>query len=402
MELRKNEITGIAYAVIDSNGVLHFVRSTKIYDNDSTGTVEAIDGNNYSGSVYTGFEDEAALRKHGFPWRNFIQIAALVKDPPTYNSIQKTNDPSLMAIAKRFIAPWHSIAEKITAVKSYSDMFIQPISTAYWFEGFRNVTFIDLRGVDTSKVKTMNVMFKDCSSLTVLNLSNMDTSSVIDMYGMFDGCSSIKELDLSGFNTENVTDMAYIFRNCSSLTSLCLDRLDTKKVINMNGMFNGCRTLANLNLRGFDTRKVEYMINMFCDCSSLATLNLESFITGNVEYMDGMFYDCHSLTYLDLRSFDTRKVVSMSGMFGNCFSLTCLNLSSFNLRSISDMYGMFDGCNSLREVTFGENFWFCGWEDCLPEGVWYNTKLDIKATETELNRFGRKLEGTWIRIEQEM
>ena len=136
--------------------------------------------------------------------------------------------------------------------------------------------------------------------LTKIDLSGLDTSNVDSMDNMFDGCSSLTSLDVSNFNTSNVTYMSGMFSYCSSLTSL--------------------------DVSNFNTSLVIYMDNMFSDCSSLTSLDVSNFNTSNVTYMSGMFNNCTSLTTLDLSNFDTSNVTFINAMFSGCFKLSNLTL----------------------------------------------------------------------------
>ena len=95
----------------------------------------------------------------------------------------------------------------------------RPLSCAYWFAGFSNLTKIEgISNLNTTNVTNMSDMFHDCESLTSLDLRNFDTdvskfntSKVTNMDCMFFGCSRLTNLDLSNFNTSNVTDMSRMF-----------------------------------------------------------------------------------------------------------------------------------------------------------------------------------------------
>ena len=117
---------------------------------------------------------------------------------------------------------------------------IANVSMIYYFNGFSNVTSIDLSALDTSEVTDMSGMFKGCSSLISLDLSNFDTSQVTNMDGMFEICKSLISLDVSNFDTSQVTYMSEMFNHCSSLTSLDLRNFDTSEVTNMSNMFCEC------------------------------------------------------------------------------------------------------------------------------------------------------------------
>ena len=219
-----------------------------------------------------------------------------------------------------------------------------------YFDGFSNMTSIDLSALDTSEVTNMIDMFGGYSSLTSLDVSNFDTSQVTDMSRMFDSCGNLTNLDVSNFDTSKVTNMSLMFISCSSLTSLDVSNFDTSNVTNMTQMFYECSSLTSLDLSNFDTSKVTNMSDMFSNCSSLTSLDVSSFDTSNVTYMGSMFSNCSSLTSLDVSSFDTSKVTSMNQMFIACTSLTNLDLSSFNTSKVTNTEYMFSKCSNLTSL----------------------------------------------------
>lgn len=117
---------------------------------------------------------------------------------------------------------------------------------------------IDLSGLDTSKMESMEGMFEDCHNLTRVNLSGLDTGNVMDMGGMFWNCYNLTSLDLSGFDTGNVRDMSGMFFNCYNLTSLDLSSFDTSNVGNIDSSDE-----IYLSYWSFDC--------MFYDCSAVVT-----------------------------------------------------------------------------------------------------------------------------------
>ncbi len=121
-----------------------------------------------------------------------------------------------------------TIREKIThAVVDSSFAAARPTSCCYWFYALRNITQITgLEHLNTSQVKDMNSMFKNCSSLTQIDVSHFVTDSVESMVSVFDGCSVLASVDLSNFNTSRVKDFSRMFCYDYALTSLDLSRFD--------------------------------------------------------------------------------------------------------------------------------------------------------------------------------
>ncbi len=220
----------------------------------------------------------------------------------------------------------------------------------YMFSGCELLTDLDLRYFDTSNVRNMGRMFSSCKELSTIDISYFDTSKVTDMSNMFTNCYKLTELDVNHFDTSNVTNMANMFYGCRSLTELDLSRFDTSNVTNMAYMFSDCRNLIELDVSRFDTSKVTTMSYMFYGCNSLTELDVSRFDTSNVTIMANMFNGCRSLTELDVSRFDTSKVTTMSYMFSNCGSLTELDVSRFDTSKVTNMSYMFNGCRRLTEL----------------------------------------------------
>ena len=218
------------------------------------------------------------------------------------------------------------------------------------FYDCRGLTSLNLDGFDTSNVTNMNQMFYDCKSLTTIDVSGFDTGNVINMTSMFSGCSGLTSLDVSGFDTGNVTGMASMFNGCSGLTSIDVSGFETGMVTSMGGMFYKCSGLSTIDVSGFDTSDVTGMPSMFSGCSSLTSLDVSGFETGNVTNMSNMFNGCRSLTSLNVSGFDTGNATSMSSMFSDCRSLTSLDVSGFDTGNVTNMNYMFYRCSGLTSL----------------------------------------------------
>ena len=300
------------------------------------------------------------------------------------------------------VVPWSSYAESIVEVNFASE--INPISTAKWFNGFKNCESINnIDKLNTSNVQDMSYMFQNCNNLETLDVSNFNTSNVKDMQYMFSSCSKLTTIDVSKFDTNNVKNMQYMFAwdagitdldvsnfdtanvtnmyaflaGCESLTSLneenhtgldirskTITRNDgttykswnTGKVTNMQSFFYNCKSLTSLDLNHFDTSNVTNMVSVFQSCSNLTSIKINEWDTSSATRMRSMFNSCSSLTSLDVRNFDTSNVFDMYCMFINDRSLQSLDLSTWNTSRVDDMGQMFDGCSSLETLDLS------GWD----------------------------------------
>ena len=235
-------------------------------------------------------------------------------------------------------AYYYSESGKIFLNENCNSMFADDIFGQY---GLKNLEEIELTGFDTSKVKSMYLMFSYLKNLTKLDLTGFDTSNVTSMWKMFWGSEKLTNLNISNFNTKNVTNMDEMFSGLKSIEQLNLSSFDTSSVTDMNNMFYGMSKITSLNLSNFDTSKVTNMKYMFYGVSNIATLDLSNFDTSNVTDMSYMFYGVSNIATLNLSNFDTSKVTNMKYMFYGTKELVTLDISNFNTSNVTNMDSMF-------------------------------------------------------------
>lgn len=148
---------------------------------------------------------------------------------------------------------------------------VAPVCTSKWFENFRNLTEIDVTGLNTSNVSYMVNMFCSCISLTTIDLSSFDLSNVCDMLRMFDSCINLKSVKFSSNETPKLVSMGGMFFGCTSLNEIQIPFSKTDRLGEMDQAFFGCGKLEYLDLSGFDLSRA-YTESMLEDCISLKTL----------------------------------------------------------------------------------------------------------------------------------
>ena len=250
---------------------------------------------------------------------------------------------------------------------------------------------IDLSEFDTSNLEDVGYMFStpyetvSTAQIDPIDFSHFNTSKVKIMTGMFAG-SYLPSIDIRNFDTRNVVDMQYTFAGLKNVRHLDLHGFDVSKVNNIGAIFSGNPTLVSLNLANWQLDSIHAMDSLFAGMHALTDLNLTGFTTKNVTDMHHMFTECHALTTLDLSSFDTSKVTDMNNMFRDNFALKNLNLSSFNTSNVTNMKEMFrhDGVIypldvstfDTRKVTNMDGMFY--WTLMSPE----NATLDISNFDT--------------------
>lgn len=205
--------------------------------------------------------------------------------------------------------------------------------------------------IDTSKflsknVTNMNSMFRNCNALEEINLSSFDTLKVTDMGYMFDGCTSLINIITTAlFQTNNVKTMNSMFRNCSSFQTISLVSqvyFRSNNLLDIGFMFSGCTSLTSLVLgTSFQVVTTEVMNNAFENCSSLTTLNLGYWRTAHSYQMNSMFSGCTNLTNI---TFNATYFVNQN----------IRNISSNSI--INGSYNMYKNCSANKPTWSGGNW----------------------------------------------
>ena len=165
-------------------------------------------------------------------------------------------------------------------------------------------------------------------------------------HNMFRDLKNVTSIDVSGLDTGKVVDMGAMFMHCEKLEKLDVSNFNTSKTTNMNDMFGYCRKLKNINVKNFDTSKVKQMCGTFWVCESLKTLDVSNFDTTNVTAFVDFCAGCRKLTTIDISSFDISGAAEldygMDGFFGACDSLIIIKtpkkLSSVNIELPAAFY----------------------------------------------------------------
>lgn len=108
---------------------------------------------------------------------------------------------------------------------------------------------LSIDGLNTSKVKDFSDMFKNCEIHNLDNL-RLDTRNASKMVGMFEEAKISGDLDLTSFNTSKVRNMKRMFKDCTA-RNINVSTFDTSSCNKFDEMFMGCNNLESLDLRNF-------------------------------------------------------------------------------------------------------------------------------------------------------
>ncbi len=321
-------LPGEAYAIFsEDDNSLTFIRATTPPVVGDTYNGKTIDG------VYTGFETE------------------------TYEFMQ---------------APWYVDGVNNLIYKVSFDGDIRPLSTAYWFAGLQNCSYINVTKLDTSNTQNMSAMFccagnalSSDDSFVVVGLDTLDVSKVVNMSDMFRFCAErvgyVRLAGIESWSTQSATDMSYMFQNFamrhSDSFALDLHNWKVSKVTTFAGMFES--TARNspsfyINIDGWNTKSATNMDNMFCSAGYSATswevAGLSGLEMSKVTSANGMLeraaYSANSIS-LDLRGWDVKNLIdgnSLFAYFGYNAKTMNLNVSNWNVPNLTSTQSMFYYC----------------------------------------------------------
>ena len=216
-----------------------------------------------------------------------------------YTVVQETGDSGFNY--NNGSTPYYNESSKVKSVR-----FKDAVRPEYiGFSEFENCESYDLRKLDTSRLTTMNDMFKynrNQDTFKSINISNFDTSNVTKMDGMFEGDVNLQRVIWGDPDTTKVTDMTDMMRRTR------LEYFDFSK---------------------FETNSLEYADYMFGTSSQVPVAMRRIDMSNwkrNGEYVDGR----------------VQKVYGTSNMFyrydGDFLDIT--NLGAVYSAEFSTLYGV--------------------------------------------------------------
>ena len=191
--------------------------------------------------------------------------------------------------------------------------------------------------------------------LPSLDVSCFDTSKMTTMDHMFRNQRQITTIDCSGFNTSNVTSMDSTFNFCSNLTRLRLQGWDTSKVTNMSVMFRDSSNLIQLD-QNFNTSSLRKMNYIFCNVNKLQNIDVSNWDVSNCKALVGIFYNCFKLAKIDLSKWNTKSCINLETLLYSCSSIKSVNVSNFDLTHVTTINNIFSNDILLSDITFGEGW----------------------------------------------
>ena len=213
-----------------------------------------------------------------------------------------------------------------------------------------------------SRLSYSNVNFINNDNKCKLNLNAGEHSIVVewdnpieDCSNMFEGINSLIEINLTEFDSSKIKYMGFMFKDCKSLKKVILPSISNENQLeHLENMFENCYSLETVIFNGdFKTNSVSSMAWMFKNCYNLYSIIFpDNFKTNNVEYFQDMFYNCSNLTSLNLSNFDWSKVKNMKNMENMFYYNNKLQYIDLGNNEIGDNFNNLFRCGNNKMVIY--------------------------------------------------
>ena len=158
--------------------------------------------------------------------------------------------------------------ENLTSIPA---LVIQNCTSLYcMFYKCNNLTYIDGRNFDMSKVTNVENFTWQCRKLETVDATGWDMSNVNNMYTMFINANALTEIiGIEDWDVSNAKTLISVFYACQALTSLDLSKWNVENATTIWWMFNGCTSLTTLNLSNWHLNSCIDFTAPFIYCNAL-------------------------------------------------------------------------------------------------------------------------------------
>ncbi len=255
---------------------------------------------------------------------------------------------------------WNTIKGDATEVViDASFVEATPQSLYQWFDGFTNLTTIDVNNIDVSEVSNTSGMFQNCGNVKTIFCDNT-WSGIANSTDMFTGCTSLKgSMGTVSYSPDNANDITFAnsetgyFTKTDAVYTQALwcdgnktlyfacpaEPLKVGETYNgqtVNYVWSGAKVFATGDIApGWSTVKGEATKVVFD----------ASFAKAQPTSLVSWFSDFTNLTTINLNGLDVSKVENAASMFSGCTGL--MTIYCDNPWTIAAADGMFTGCSSL-------------------------------------------------------
>jgi len=163
-------------------------------------------------------------------------------------------------------------------VVQFKIKFNKPLTTmTQMFEDCENLIEVDLSNFVTDKITSLSSAFSHCELLEIVNFDNFKSSNLETMYASFESCKELKGLDLSSFqDTSCLKSMNSLFKNCYKLSYLNLKNFNFQVDVNLREVFLNTNNLKVTIVEDSDTKtKLNKYYKLYFSKNLTDNLNVE-------------------------------------------------------------------------------------------------------------------------------
>ena len=175
--------------------------------------------------------------------------------------IESLNSNNSLRILQDYVTIYNDkFTSKKKGIISFKIKFNTILTTmSQMFEECENLVDVDLSNFISSQVTSLNSAFSHCYSLENINFANFKSSNIITMYATFESCEELTGLDLSSFDdTSNLKSMNSLFKNCFKLSFINLKNFKFVNSVNLRETFYPSNNLKMVIVDDTETKTKIY------------------------------------------------------------------------------------------------------------------------------------------------
>ena len=293
--------------------------------------------------------------KYIFIYEYSISNKRKLEDINIYSEITVTIDANDSFINENFTPqPYVEYGENNDIIMRWNETILD---CSYMFFN-TSIETIDLSNFDTSKVTSMEYMFKDCSNLNYFNLKNNNLSNLKSMKGIFINCINLDNITFENIDFNELTSLNEMFNN-SLINNIELINLNFKKLTSLEKAFSNINSLKTIQLTNITASELISMEEMFSNCSNLENATFINFEANNLRNLKKMFDYCSILRYIKLdgilENINISKIETMENMFNNCSGIINFTLENITFLELTNMKNLFKKTN-IKNLIFRNLF----------------------------------------------
>lgn len=226
--------------------------------------------------------------------------------------------------------------------------FDSALSMASMFYGCTNVEEINMEGLVSNKVTSINSMFSGCTKLKYIDMSTWDLSSIdslatsIPVSNFAKDCSTLEYINMDGLDLTNIHYSIFNNAACKRFYSRNATLVNTQTFAAFP-WYNLRSSLEYVDVSGstFRQNSGTTVTQLFASMPNLTTLIASNVTFENATLVNNFFYQTPKLKKIDLSYMKFPNVEKITDLFSYADAMEELNLSGWNLDNVDFTYQAF-------------------------------------------------------------